>query len=66
MQRVGVLTGGGDCPGLNGAIKWVLKTSMSNLPQRKTDVVEVIGIRGEHGLERRALERQRPCKAAIQ
>jgi 6-phosphofructokinase 1 len=51
MQRIGVLTGGGDCPGLNGAIKWVLKTSMSNLPKRKTDVVEVIGIRdGWRGL----------------
>ncbi|MFH1438250.1 MAG: ATP-dependent 6-phosphofructokinase [Pseudomonadota bacterium] len=45
MTRIGVLTGGGDCPGLNGAIKWVVKTSNSNLPKNKADEVQVIGIR---------------------
>jgi 6-phosphofructokinase len=45
MIRVGVLTGGGDCPGLNGAIKWVVKTTRSNLPKKSGETVEVIGIR---------------------
>ncbi len=26
--HIGVLTGGGDCPGLNSAIKWVVKTAL--------------------------------------
>ena len=45
MKRIGILTGGGDCPGLNGAIKWVVKTSISNLTETKSETVEVIGIR---------------------
>ena len=45
MIRIGVLTGGGDCPGLNGAIKWVVKTSHSNLPKNKVDEVQIVGIR---------------------
>lgn len=45
MKRVGVLTGGGDCPGLNGAIKWVVKTSISNLQKKKSEEIEIIGIR---------------------
>jgi 6-phosphofructokinase len=27
-SRIGVLTGGGDCAGLNPALKWVVKTAM--------------------------------------
>ncbi|HSW58712.1 MAG TPA: 6-phosphofructokinase [Dehalococcoidales bacterium] len=26
-KRIGVLTGGGDCPGINAAITWVVKTA---------------------------------------
>jgi len=26
--KIAILTGGGDCPGLNGAIKWVTKTAL--------------------------------------
>jgi 6-phosphofructokinase len=45
MKRIGVLTGGGDCPGLNGAIKWVVKSAASNLPTSKSDEVQIVGIR---------------------
>jgi len=44
MKRIGVLTGGGDCPGLNGAIKWVVKTA-ADLAKTKSEEVQVIGIR---------------------
>lgn len=27
-MKIGILTGGGDCPGLNGAIKWVTKSAL--------------------------------------
>ena len=27
-QKIGVLTGGGDCAGLNPALKWIVKTAM--------------------------------------
>ncbi len=27
-KRIGILTGGGDCAGLNPAIKWVVKTAL--------------------------------------
>ena len=27
-MKIAVLTGGGDCPGLNGAVKWVTKSAM--------------------------------------
>ncbi|NQT46041.1 MAG: 6-phosphofructokinase, partial [Candidatus Omnitrophica bacterium] len=29
-KRIGVLTGGGDCPGLNAAIRAVAKTAIIN------------------------------------
>jgi 6-phosphofructokinase 1 len=43
MKRIGVLTGGGDCPGLNAAIKWVVKTAED--PGSGSVPYEVIGIR---------------------
>ena len=39
MRRIGVLTGGGDCPGLNAVIRAVAKTAMNVYG------VEVVGIR---------------------
>ena len=30
MKKIGVLTGGGDCPGLNAAIRAVVKKSIKN------------------------------------
>ncbi len=49
---IGVLTGGGDCAGLNPALKWVVKTALDERLQWERDVqYEVLGIRdGWRGL----------------
>lgn len=39
LKRIGVLTGGGDCPGLNAVIRAVVKTAISEFG------LEVVGIR---------------------
>jgi len=45
-SRIGVLTGGGDCAGLNPAIKWVVKTALDERLQWERSVqYEVLGIR---------------------
>ena len=45
-KRIGVLTGGGDCAGLNSAIKWVVKTALDDRLQRTRKIqCEVVGIR---------------------
>jgi len=44
--RIGILTGGGDCAGLNPAIKWVVKSALDERLQRERGVqYEVLGIR---------------------
>lgn len=44
--RIGILTGGGDCAGLNPAIKWVVKTALDERLVRERGVqYEVLGIR---------------------
>jgi phosphofructokinase-like protein len=44
--RIGVLTGGGDCAGLNPAIKWVVKSALDERLQDERSVrYEVFGIR---------------------
>lgn len=44
--KIGVLTGGGDCPGLNSAIKWVVKTALDSRLEKERDIAfEVVGIR---------------------
>lgn len=50
--RIGVLTGGGDCAGLNAAVKWVVKTALDRrLTLECGTQFEVIGIRtGWQGL----------------
>ncbi len=46
IKRIGVLTGGGDCPGLNPALKWVVKTAMDpDLADKRGYQVEVLGIK---------------------
>jgi 6-phosphofructokinase 1 len=52
IKRIGVLTGGGDCPGLNPAIKWVCKTALDEeLSARRGFDYELVGIReGWRGL----------------
>ncbi len=51
-MRIAVLTGGGDCPGLNGAIKWVTKSALDPLLEKERSIrFDVIGIReGWRGL----------------
>ena len=45
-RKIGILTGGGDCAGLNAAIKWVVKTALDDrLQQARKIQYEVIGIR---------------------
>jgi 6-phosphofructokinase 1 len=44
--KIGILTGGGDCAGLNPAIKWVVKTAVDRRLAAERQVgYEVIGIR---------------------
>ena len=44
--RIGVLTGGGDCAGLNPALKWVVKTALdARLPRESGIEYEVLGLR---------------------
>jgi phosphofructokinase-like protein len=53
-SRIGVLTGGGDCAGLNPTLKWVVKTAMDERLEWERGVrYEVMGIRdGWKGLAR--------------
>ena len=45
LKRIGILTGGGDCPGLNAVIRAIVKTAINKYN------LEVLGIRkGYHGL----------------
>jgi 6-phosphofructokinase 1 len=45
-NRIGILTGGGDCAGLNPAIKWVVKTALDDRLQKERGVqCEILGIR---------------------
>ena len=45
-RRIGILTGGGDCAGLNPAIKWVVKTALDDRLQKSRKIqYEVVGIR---------------------
>jgi 6-phosphofructokinase 1 len=45
-SRIGVLTGGGDCAGLNPALKWVVKTATDERLEKERGVCyEVLGIR---------------------
>ena len=45
-SRIGILTGGGDCAGLNPALKWVVKTALDErLEWERGTQYEVLGIR---------------------
>ena len=50
--RIGVLTGGGDCAGLNSAIKWIVKTALDPLlAGERKEQFDVVGIKdGWRGL----------------
>ena len=55
IQRIGVLTGGGDCPGLNAVIRAVTKSAICRYG------LEVVGI--EDGFEGLVLDRMHPLVA---
>ncbi|MFO7570350.1 MAG: ATP-dependent 6-phosphofructokinase [Smithellaceae bacterium] len=45
-MKIAILTGGGDCPGLNGAIKWVTKSALDPICEKERAIrFEVVGIR---------------------
>ena len=45
-NRIGILSGGGDCAGINSAIKWVVKTALDERLRRERRVqYEVLGIK---------------------
>ena len=52
ISRIGVLTGGGDCPGLNAVIRAVVKTALNDCG------AEAVGI--EDGYEGLVQDRVRP------
>jgi len=44
-MKIAILTGGGDCPGLNGAIKWVTKSAVDpKITAKRSVSFEVLGI----------------------
>lgn len=44
-MKIAVLTGGGDCPGLNGAIKWVTKSALDpRIAANRSVSFDVVGI----------------------
>jgi 6-phosphofructokinase 1 len=44
--KIGILTGGGDCAGLNSAVKWVTKTALDRKTEHERDFqYEVVGIK---------------------
>lgn len=46
LKRLGILTGGGDCPGLNPVIKWIVKTATDpELCEACGTEYEVVGLR---------------------
>ena len=58
-KRVGILTSGGDCPGLNATIRGAAKA----LYQRMGDKVEIVGImNGYDGLIRGNYRDMDPCE----
>ena len=44
--KIGILTGGGDCAGLNAAVKWVTKTALDRQSEKERSFqYEVVGIK---------------------
>jgi len=66
-MKIAVLTGGGDCPGLNGAIKWVTKSALDpRMVANRSISFEVVGITdGWKGIVEVNPEDQRSCAKYI-
>jgi 6-phosphofructokinase 1 len=66
-KRIGVLTGGGDCAGLNPAIKWAVKTALDDRLQKSRSIqYEVVGIRdGWKGLVHPDADEEAPASRIV-
>ncbi len=66
-KKIGILTGGGDCAGLNPAIKWVVKTALDDRLQNSRNLqYEVAGIRdGWKGLVHPEADEDSPAPRII-
>ncbi len=66
-KRIGVLTGGGDCAGLNPAIKWAVKTALDDRLQKSRRIqYEVVGIRdGWKGLVHPDADEEAPASRIV-
>jgi phosphofructokinase-like protein len=66
-KRIGILTGGGDCAGLNPAIKWVVKTGLDGRLQKSRKIqYEVVGIRdGWKGLVHPEADEDAPTSRTV-
>ncbi len=66
-KRIGVLTGGGDCAGLNPAIKWVVKTALDDRLQKSRRIqYEIVGVRdGWKGLVHPDADEEAPASRIV-
>jgi 6-phosphofructokinase 1 len=66
-MKIAILTGGGDCPGLNGAIKWVTKSALdSRMAANRSVSFEVVGlVEGWKGIVEVDPDDQRSCARYI-
>jgi 6-phosphofructokinase 1 len=44
-MRVGILTGGGDCPGLNAAVKWVVYGAVAHTTDAPKNPIEIVAMK---------------------
>ena len=66
-MKIAILTGGGDCPGLNGAIKWVTKSALdSRMAANRSVSFEVVGlVEGWKGIVEVDPDDQKSCARYI-
>ena len=57
IQRMGILTGGGDCPGLNAVIRAAVKTAINEYGWEVLGIED--GFRGAHQAEQGPVARHR-------
>src|SRR5436190_1504736 len=50
-MKIGILTGGGDCPGLNAVIRAILRTSRTNPSKKEGAIEQCIESIKSHGLD---------------
>jgi ATP-dependent phosphofructokinase / diphosphate-dependent phosphofructokinase len=55
IKRIGVLTGGGDCPGLNAVIRAVAKTALNRFGMEVIGQKVAVDIENQTGIETRSI-----------